>query len=84
MSYYDDDDIKFGNRNQNNSRLNPNEELDKIQQSIGRVENESLESTYRALRSLNETREIGVKTAEVSTNLILSIFFNLILRLCFF
>lgn len=66
MSYYDDDDVKFGNRNQNGNKYNANEELERVQQSIGRVENESLESTYRALRSLNETREIGVKTAEVS------------------
>lgn len=57
-----DDDVQFGNRNK---RSNDNDELNQLQQRIGHVENESLESTYRALRSLNETREIGVKTAEV-------------------
>jgi hypothetical protein len=63
--YEDDDDASFGNRNNLSRGSNPTDELSRVQQKIGHVENESLESTYRALRSLNETREIGVKTAEV-------------------
>ena len=51
------DNYRFGNRNSS-------EELGHLQERIGRVENESLESTQRALRVLNETHEIGVKTAE--------------------
>ena len=37
----------------------------KINCEINRVENESLDSTYRALRILNETEKIGIKTAAV-------------------
>ena len=67
---YDDDDsssykfgTKFGNRFATSSQ-DPTEEYGKIQERIGVVENESLESTRRTLRMLNETEEIGVKTAE--------------------
>jgi exonuclease VII large subunit len=42
---------------------NHGEELRQVQERIGQTENESLESTRRALRSLNESREIGTKTA---------------------
>lgn len=56
----DDGNYKFGNRR---AREEDDEELNKIQERIGRVENDSLESTQRALRILNETEEIGVKTA---------------------
>lgn len=55
----DEDDYKFGNRNQQND-----EDLRIIQDKINRTENDSLESTYRALRTLNETQEIGAKTAQ--------------------
>jgi hypothetical protein len=64
----DDFDFKFGNRN--NSKINDTfgtrdeeDNLKQIQERIGRSENESLESTRRALQCLNETHEIGVKTA---------------------
>lgn len=38
--------------------------LDQIHAKIDSTENESLESTRRALRMLNETEEVGVKTAD--------------------
>jgi uncharacterized coiled-coil protein SlyX len=40
------------------------EKLGCIQQQIGAVENSSLESTRRALLLINESREVGTKTAE--------------------
>lgn len=55
-----DDEYKFGNRN----RAQEDDDIRFIQEKIGRVENDSLESTTRALRILNETQEIGAKTAE--------------------
>ena len=45
--------------------IKDDDDLEALQQKIGQVENDSLESTRRALRSLNETHEVGVKTAEV-------------------
>lgn len=64
----DDFDFKFGNRN--DKKINDTfgtrdeeEHLKQLQERIGRSENESLESTRRALQCLNETHEIGVKTA---------------------
>ena len=38
--------------------------LNQIQEKIGKTENESLESTRRALRLLTETQDVGTKTAE--------------------
>jgi hypothetical protein len=62
----DDDDYSFGNRQKNGTNvINYENELKQHKQRIGQIENESLESTYRALRSINETTEIGVKTAAV-------------------
>ncbi len=55
--YSDDNTYKFGNKTSS---------LENIQQQINKVENESLESTYRALRSLNESEQIGNSTAQVS------------------
>ncbi|CAF0819800.1 unnamed protein product [Brachionus calyciflorus] len=55
----DDSDYKFGNRNKADE-----DDIRFIQEKIGRVENDSLESTTRALRILNETQEIGAKTSE--------------------
>lgn len=46
------------------TRYDEEDTLEQIQERIGRVENDSLESTRRALRTLNETEEVGVKTAE--------------------
>ena len=63
----DDEDFSFGNRfSVKSSKPDPQDEdnLKRIQERIGQVENDSLESTQRALRCLNETNEIGVKTAE--------------------
>ena len=40
-------------------------ELKNLQKRIGQVENESLDSTNRALRALNEAQETGAKTAQV-------------------
>lgn len=54
-----DDEYKFGNRNRNED-----DDIRFIQEKIGKVENDSLESTARALRVLNETQEIGAKTAQ--------------------
>ena len=58
--FKEDDDFSFGNR-----KFGDDEELKHKYMEINRIENESLESTYRALRSLNETEEIGIKTAAV-------------------
>jgi hypothetical protein len=58
-----EDEPKFGNRNNNNNNLSHEDDLRFIQEKIGKVENDSLESTRRALRMLNETEEVGVKTA---------------------
>lgn len=67
-SNYDDDDdfSSFGNRGNTGSRYSKDDanELKNLQERIGQVENESVESTYRALRSLNEAKETGIKTAE--------------------
>jgi synaptosomal-associated protein 29 len=40
------------------------QDLEQIHAKIDSTENESLESTRRALRMLNETEEVGVKTAD--------------------
>ena len=53
----------FGNRRQG-AAASEDEVLRQTQERIGYVENESLESTRRALRTLNETHEVGAKTAE--------------------
>lgn len=63
----------YNNSNSNfrkpaNSWANHNDDdnnLEQIQQKIGKVENDSLESTQRALRMLNETHDIGVNAAQV-------------------
>jgi hypothetical protein len=55
-----DSDYKFGNNTNS---------LQNIQQQINRVEDDSLESTFRALRTLNETQQIGNSTAQVCIEL---------------
>ena len=40
-------------------------DIKKTYKKIDDIENESLDSTYRALRSLNETEKIGFKAAAV-------------------
>jgi len=55
--------------NSNNSFRTPNNDddnLEQIKQKIGKTENESLASTSRALRMLNETYDIGADTAQVT------------------
>ena len=52
----------WGNLNNNND----DDSLEQIQQKIGKTENDSLESTQRALLLLNETHEIGEGAAQVS------------------
>ena len=68
-NYNQDDDFQFGNRGTSSIGSSKygkdDEDLEALQQKIGQVENDSLESTRRALRCLNETEEVGVKTAEV-------------------
>jgi len=63
----DDDDMAFGNRN-NQARSNysrdDSDELKRLQMQIGQVENESLNSTTRALRAISEAQETGAKTAQ--------------------
>jgi chromosome segregation ATPase len=60
----DDGDYKFGNKGGSGDGRNSGEdELKRIQAQIGHVENESLSSTQRALRALNEAEEVGTKTA---------------------
>ena len=57
----EDDEFIFGNKGFGND-----EELkQKYLERISKIEDESLESTYRALRSLNETEKIGAETAAV-------------------
>jgi synaptosomal-associated protein 29 len=60
---FDDDDreYKFGNRGVEAS--DPEADLKQLHERMGRVENDSLESSRRALRCLNETHEVGVNTA---------------------
>jgi hypothetical protein len=55
--YSDDSSFKFGNKTSS---------YENIQHQINKVEDDSLESTYRALRCLNETEQIGNSTAQVS------------------
>jgi hypothetical protein len=70
-SYLDEFDVKLNKKVINNSQsINDTfgtreEELELrlTQQKIGQVENESLESTRRALRTINETYDIGATTA---------------------
>lgn len=66
-SFGNDDDnaqYKFGNRAGAGVNGNAQEdELKRIHEQIGNVENESLASTQRALRALRESEEIGTKTA---------------------
>jgi hypothetical protein len=67
----DDSTYKFGNRNSSGASgfgrsSQDEEELKQIQEKIGHIENQSLQSTTNALRTLNETYEIGVKTGEVN------------------
>lgn len=59
----DDDDFGFGNREKSSYSRDDQNELAELQKKIGQKEEESLESTYRALRSLNEAQETGTKTA---------------------
>lgn len=62
----DDDDIGFGNRGapvKSAYSKDSSDELAKIQARIARTEDESLESTQRALRALNEAQDTGAKTA---------------------
>ena len=58
----EDDEFVFGNKGFGNDEELKQKYLEKINQ----IEDQSLESTLRALRSLNETEEIGAKTAEVN------------------
>jgi t-SNARE complex subunit (syntaxin) len=51
----------FGNRAKNYN--DHEDDLKQVHEKIGQVENDSLDSTRRALRSLNESREVGTKTA---------------------
>lgn len=60
----DDDKYSFGNRRAAESNKSEEDQMKQYKMRIGHIENESLESTYRALRSINESHEIGVKTAE--------------------
>ena len=55
----------YTNGSWGNSHNNDDDSLEQIQQKIGKTENDSLESTQRALRMLNETHEIGVGAAQV-------------------
>lgn len=62
----DDEDIGFGNRGapiKSAYSKDSSDELARLQAQIGRTENESLESTQRALRALNEAQDTGSKTA---------------------
>lgn len=43
--------------------MNRSENLSELQVKIGQVENESLESTQRTIRMLNDSHDVGVKTA---------------------
>lgn len=62
LNYFDDDkDFKFGNKGK---FTYDEEETQQIQAKIGQIEDDSLASTQRALRMLNETEEIGNKTAQ--------------------
>jgi hypothetical protein len=70
-SWLEDDDPnehKFGNRNQQprsaGDQANDEEALRSLQERIARSENESLESTHRSLRLLNETHDLGAHTAQ--------------------
>lgn len=64
----DDDDFgSFGNRGsaaRSNYSRDDGDELKRLQERIGQTENDSVESTQRALRALNEAKETGSKTAE--------------------
>lgn len=66
------DGYKFGNRPAANGGGGGggegDDEMRQIQEKIGRVENESLSSTQRALRALAETEEVGTKTAAELVN----------------
>lgn len=74
----DDDDVGFGNRGTAPSYSRDDEdELKKLQMKIGQIENQSLASTQRALRSLNEATETGTKTAEVSSLIQIGLFLTL-------
>jgi synaptosomal-associated protein 29 len=60
--------FSFGNRSNKND-FNSNtatnkEKLQTLQERIGYVEDESLESTRRALRMINETHQVGAETAQ--------------------
>lgn len=58
---FNDDEFSFGNRER--AGQEDENDLKQAQERINRTENESLESTARALRMLNETEEVGIKTA---------------------
>jgi hypothetical protein len=60
---FDEEEPSFGNRNRNTYQ-DHEDELKQVHARIGQVENDSLDSTRRALRSLYETQEVGAKTAE--------------------
>ena len=47
------------------SNLNDVPSLEQIKLKIGKTENDSLASTQRALRMLNDTEDVGIKTSEV-------------------
>ena len=60
----DEREYKFGNRGSGSGAAEAGEsDLKQLHERIGQAENESLESTRRALRCLNETHEVGVNTA---------------------
>ena len=71
-TYGERDDHGHLSQSNNNTRkpgtwVNQDDEndLELIQQKIGKIENDSLASTQRSLRMLNETEEIGANTAQV-------------------
>jgi hypothetical protein len=47
------------------SNLKDEPKLEQIKLKIGKTENDSLASTQRALRMLNDTEDVGIKTSEV-------------------
>ncbi len=66
LKYDNDDDIGFGRRGEAIRSVYSKDtvdELKRIQAQIDRTENQSLKSTQRSLRLLNEAEDSGAKTA---------------------
>ena len=59
------DNKKTDKNGWDNSGLNDEPHLEQIKLKIGKTENDSLSSTQRALRMLNDTEDVGIKTSEV-------------------